>query len=71
MCGKGFLIYCGHIPRTSINLCFFTLAPVLHSKVLAEFFENLFPPRQNGWAGGSYDLLYQYSSRKYENDLEH
>ena len=37
-----------HIPRKSLNLCFFTHAPVPHSKLLVEFFENLFPPRQKG-----------------------
>ena len=31
-----------------MNLCFFTHAPVPHSKLLVEFFENLFPPRQKG-----------------------
>ena len=46
MCGKKFSIYGVHIPRKSLNLCFFTHAPVPHSKLLVEFFENLFPPRQ-------------------------
>ena len=33
-------------------------------------FENLFPPiAERG--GGDYDLLYQKSVRKYEDDLEH
>ena len=50
MCGKNFSIYGVHIPRKSLNLCFFTHAPVpLHSKLPVEFFENLFPPRQKGW----------------------
>ena len=34
-----------HIPRKSLNLCFFTHAPVPHSKLQVEFFENLFPPK--------------------------
>ena len=38
---------CGvYIPRKSLNLCFFTHALVSHSKLLVEFFENLFPQRQ-------------------------
>ena len=49
MCGKFFLIYGVHILRKSLNLCFFTHAPVPHSKFLVEFFENLFPRRQKGW----------------------
>ena len=69
MCGKNFSIYGVHIPRKSLNLCFFTHAPVPHSKLLVEFFENLFPPRQG--VGGSYDLLCQNSIRKYEDDFEY
>ena len=34
------------------------------------FFENLFPPTAQ-MGGGNYDLLYQNSIRKYEDDLEH
>ena len=49
MCGKFFSIYGVHILRKSLNLCFFTHALVPHSKLLVEFFENLFPPRQNGF----------------------
>ena len=33
-------------------------------------FENLFPPTGER-GGGNYDLLYQNSVRKYEDDLEH
>ena len=33
-------------------------------------FENLFPPTAER-EGGNYDLLYQNSVRKYEDDLEH
>ena len=46
MCGKNFLIYGVHILRQSLNLCVFTQTPVPHSKLLVEFFENQFPPRQ-------------------------
>ena len=33
-------------------------------------FENLFPPTTER-DGGNYDLLYQNSVRKYEDDIEH
>ena len=33
-------------------------------------FENLFPPTVER-SGGNYDLLYQNSVKKYEDDLEH
>ena len=33
-------------------------------------YENLFPPTAER-GGGNYDLIYQNSVRKYENDLEH
>ena len=49
MCGKNFSIYEVHIPRKSLNLCFFTHVLVPHSKLLVEFLKNLFPPRQEGW----------------------
>ena len=48
MCGKNFSIYGVHIPRKSLNLCFFTHAPVPHSKLQVEFFENLFSPKTEG-----------------------
>ena len=48
MCGKNFSIYGVHIPRKSLNLCFFTHAPVPHSKLLLEFFENLFSQERSG-----------------------
>ena len=67
---KKVLIFGVHTPRKSMNLCLFTHAPVSHSKLMVEFFENLFPQRQKGWAGGSHDLLYENSIRKYEDDLE-
>ena len=51
-------------------LSIFTIAPVPHSKLQAEFFENLFPPTAER-GGENYDLLYQNSIRKYEGDLEH
>ena len=69
MCGKKFTIYSVHIPRKSLNLYFFTHTSVPHSKLVVEFFENLFPKDRRG--GRSYDLLYQNSIRKYKDDLEH
>ena len=47
--GGKLLIYGVPISRKSMNLSFFAHAPVPHSKLLVEFFENLFPPRQEGW----------------------
>ena len=67
MCGKTFSIYGVHIPRKSLNPCFFTHVPVPHSKLLVKFFVSL---KRDG-VGGSYDLLYQNSIRKYKDDLEH
>ena len=49
MRGKKFSIYGVQIPRKSLNQYFFTHVPVPQSKLLVEFFENLFPPRQKGW----------------------
>ena len=43
------LIYGVPIPRKSMNLSFFAHAPVPHSKLRVEIFENLFAPRQEGW----------------------
>ena len=63
-----------------MNLGIFTHAPVNHSKLQAEFFENLFTPTaerggaERGGAergGESYALLYRNSIRKYEDELKH
>ena len=56
--------------ENTLNIVIFTHAPVPQWKLQAEYFENLFPPtvergREN------YDLLYQNSIRKYEDNLEH
>ena len=45
MFGDNFSIYVVRVRRKSLNLCFFTHAPVPHSKLLVEFFV----PRQKGW----------------------
>ena len=56
--------------ENALNLGMFTHSFVPHPKLQAEFFENLFP--QTAERGGeNYDLLYQSSIRKYEDDLEH
>ena len=49
--------------------CIFTHALVTNSKLQVEVFENLFPQRRE--RGGRYDLLYQNSVRKYEDDQEY
>ena len=36
--------------ENALNLCIFIHAPVPHSKLQAEYFENLFPPRRKGWS---------------------
>ena len=56
-----------HIPRKCIESMHFYSCP--SSPTWVEFFENLFP--QDERDGGNYDLLYQNSIRKYEDDLEH
>ena len=70
MCGKNFSIYGVHIPRKSLNLCFFTHAPVHHSKLLVNVLKICFPQDRREGVGGSYNLLYQNSVRKYEYALE-
>ena len=67
MCGKKFSIYGVHIPRKSLNLCYFTHAPLLRSKLQVEFFVS---PKTEG-VGGSYNMLYQNSIRRCEDGLEH
>ena len=51
------------------NLGIFTHVPVSHSELQAKLFENLFPPTAER-DGENYDLLYQTSIKKYEDDLE-
>ena len=53
-----------------LNLGIFTHTPVPHSKLQAECFENLFSPTTER-SGENYNLLYQNSIRKYEDELEH
>ena len=56
--------------ENALNLGIFTHAPVPRLKLLTKFFENLFPPTAER-GGENYDLLYQNSIVKYEDDLEH
>ena len=43
--------------ENALNLGIFTHVPVPQSKLEVEFFENLFPPRQKGWAELWFALL--------------
>ena len=56
--------------ENTLSLGIFTHTLVLQSERQVELFENLFPPTAE-WGGENYDLLYQNSIRKYEDDLEH
>ena len=66
MCGKIFSIYGVHIPRKCIESMHFylCLSPPLKTPGRICF-------TQDETGGGNYDLLYQNSIRKYEDDLEH
>ena len=70
MCGKKIQFMVFKFLENVLSLCIFTHAPVSHSKLHAEVFENLFWCGEN-YGGGNYDLLYQNSIRKYKDDLEH
>ena len=56
--------------ENALNLGTFTHGPLFHLKSKAEFFKNIFPPTVE-WSGENYDFLYQNSTRKYKDDLEH
>ena len=56
--------------KNTLNLGIFTDSPVPHPTFLAEFYENRFPPTAEK-SEENYYLLYQNSTRKYEDDLEH
>ena len=68
MCGKIFKVVVFAFLANALNLGIFTHVPVPHSKLHAEFFENLFPPAAER-GRENYDLLYQNSIRKYEDDF--
>ena len=67
MCGKYFSIYGVHISRKCIEPMHFYSCPSSPLKTPGRTFENL----KTKGGGGNYDLLYQNSIRKYEDDLEH
>ena len=48
--------------ENALNLSISTHAPVSHSKLQEEFFENLFP--QNKWVGKNYDLFLSKFNQK-------
>ena len=56
--------------ENALNPGIYTHAPIPLSKLQAEVFENLSPPKKTEKGGENYDLLYQNSVRKYEDDLE-
>ena len=57
--------------ENTLNLGIFIHAcPFPHSKLQADFLENLFLQTAER-VGENYDLLHQNSVRKYEDDLEH
>ena len=47
--GKFFQFMVFTFLENALNLCIFTHAPALHSKLQVGFFENLFPPKWKGW----------------------
>ena len=55
--------------ENALNLCIFTHASVLHSKVQARKLKICFQQEKRG--GENCDLLYQISIRKHEDKLEH
>ena len=70
MCEKKIKFMVFAFLENALNLGIFTYAPVPHSNLQAEFFENVFPPTAER-DGGNYDFLYQNSIRKNEDDLGH
>ena len=56
--------------ENTLNLRSFTHAPVPDSELQVEYILKVCF-LQDGKGGGRYDLLYQNSIRKYEDDLEH
>ena len=70
MCGTFFSIYGVHSPRKCIKSMHFYSCLSLSLKTPGRIFLKIcFPQDERG--EGNYDLLYQNSIRKYEDDLEH
>ena len=68
--GKRFKFIVFTFLENALNIGIFIHASVPHTKLQAEFFENLFPPTAER-GGENYDLLYQNSIRKHGDDSEH
>ena len=70
MFGKIFKFMVFSFLEIAFYLDIFTHAPVPNQKRQAELFKNLFlPTAENNCE--NYDLLYQNSIKKYEDNLEH
>ena len=67
---ENFSIYGVHIPRKCVESIHFYSCPSLPLKTPGRIFCKSFSPEDRR-GGCSYDLLYQNSIRKYEDDLEH
>ena len=50
--------------ENAMNLGIFTHAPVLHSKLKAKFFENLFPPTVGEEAMSNFIALSNFNQKK-------
>ena len=71
MCRKIFQFTAFAFLENALNLCIFTHATVPPLKTLGRIFGKSVSPKNEGVYIGSYDLLYQNSIGKYEDDLEH
>ena len=70
MCGENVKFMVFTFLENVLNQDISTHVFVPHSKVQAEFFENLLLPTTER-EGENYHFLYQYSIRKYEDSMEH
>ena len=68
---ENFSIYSIHIPRKCIESMHFHSCHSPPLKTLGRIFGKSVSPKNEGVHIGSYDLLYQNSIGKYEDDLEH
>ena len=71
MCGKKFSIYGVHIRKCIESMHFYSLPSSALRTPGTIFWKSVSPKGQEQPGGGNYDLLYQNSIRKYEDDLEH
>ena len=71
MCGKKFSIYGVHIRKCIESMHFYWLpSSALRTPCTIFWKKSVSPQGQEQPGGGNYDLLYQNSIRKYEDDLE-